>query len=64
MRAPALYRLVTDAAPFQEGDSMFEELKGKIAVVTGSAGGIGGETAKTLARQGAFVIGLDSNLKK
>jgi NAD(P)-dependent dehydrogenase (short-subunit alcohol dehydrogenase family) len=34
-------------------------LSGKVAVVTGSAGGIGGAVAETLAGAGADVVGLD-----
>jgi meso-butanediol dehydrogenase / (S,S)-butanediol dehydrogenase / diacetyl reductase len=35
------------------------ELAGKVAVVTGSAGGIGGAVAEVLAGAGADVVGLD-----
>src|SRR3954447_6056461 len=35
------------------------ELSGKVAVVTGSAGGIGGAVAAALADAGAAVVGLD-----
>ena len=35
------------------------ELAGKVAVVTGSAGGIGGAVAEALAAAGAEIVGLD-----
>lgn len=38
---------------------MFEELKRKVAVVTGSGGGLGREIARKLADLGAVVIGID-----
>lgn len=40
---------------------MKELLKGKRIIVTGSASGIGWESAKVLAEQGAFVLGVDLN---
>lgn len=36
-----------------------DELSGKVAVVTGAAGGIGGAVARTFADAGAEVVGLD-----
>ena len=38
---------------------MFPELKGKIVIVTGSAGGIGGAAAKLFAACGSFVCLAD-----
>ena len=43
---------------------MFEELRGKITVVTGSAGGIGSEISKKLAALGAVVVGIDNDVKR
>ncbi len=34
-------------------------LAGKVCVITGAAGGIGGATAETFAREGAQVVGVD-----
>ena len=34
-------------------------LKGKVCVITGAAGGIGGATAELFAREGARVVGVD-----
>lgn len=39
-------------------------LKGKIALVTGAAQGIGAETCRVLARDGATVVGIDLPTKK
>ena len=35
-------------------------LAGKVCVLTGAAGGIGGATAEVFAREGARVVGVDS----
>ncbi len=40
---------------------MFEELQNKVAVITGSAGGIGREISRKLAQQGAVVVGIDND---
>jgi 3-oxoacyl-[acyl-carrier protein] reductase len=43
-----------------EGSAVFEQpLKGKVALVTGAARGIGEATARTLAREGAAVVIMD-----
>src|SRR5436309_3011793 len=34
-------------------------LEGKVCVITGAAGGIGGATAAVFAREGARVVGVD-----
>ncbi len=41
-----------------------KRLSGQVAIVTGSAGGIGETTAKTLAREGASVVIADINLQE
>ena len=38
---------------------MFEELKAKIAVITGSASGLGQAISVKLAQQGVIVVGID-----
>ncbi len=38
-----------------------DRLKGKVAIVTGGGGGIGGATARALAREGAAVLVVDIN---
>jgi NAD(P)-dependent dehydrogenase (short-subunit alcohol dehydrogenase family) len=38
-----------------------DRLKGKVAIVTGGGGGIGGATARALAREGASVLVVDIN---
>jgi NAD(P)-dependent dehydrogenase (short-subunit alcohol dehydrogenase family) len=38
-----------------------DRLKGKVAIVTGGGGGIGGATARALAREGASVLVVDVN---
>jgi NAD(P)-dependent dehydrogenase (short-subunit alcohol dehydrogenase family) len=38
---------------------MYPDLEGKVAVVTGAAGGIGGEIARLFAREGVFVCLAD-----
>ena len=39
-----------------------ERLIEKVAIVTGGGGGIGGATARALAREGASVLVVDFNL--
>ncbi len=50
---------VTDLAKGPSGDATALPLKGKIALVTGAARGIGAATSRTLAREGAKVVCLD-----
>ena len=40
---------------------MGDRLEGKVALVTGTGGGIGRATAQILAREGARVVGCDLN---
>lgn len=47
-------------AKIQKKESSFE-LQGKIALITGAAGGIGRACAEALYEQGAVVVGLDIN---
>lgn len=44
--------------------SNHKRLSERVAIVTGSAGGIGETTAKTLAREGASVVIADINLQE
>ena len=43
---------------------MFEELKDKVAVITGSAGGIGREISQKLANFNVVVVGIDNDKKR
>ncbi len=55
-----------DLTPWREhrrgqGHSDMDRLAGKVAIVTGGGGGIGGATARALAREGAAVLVVDIN---
>src|SRR5205807_7688175 len=47
------------AASCQPGDLIVGRLDGRVAIVTGGAGGIGGATARALAGEGASVVIVD-----
>ena len=47
--------------PIRTGVGMSARLRGKVAVVTGAASGIGAATARLFAAHGAHVFGLDRN---
>ena len=40
---------------------MYEDLQGKVAIVTGGAGGIGGAYCRALAEHGVSVVVADLN---
>ena len=44
-----------------DGDSLLSPMKGRVAVITGAAGGIGGELSKIVYRLGGTVVALDRN---
>ncbi len=45
----------------ENGDSLLSPMKGRVAVITGAAGGIGGELSKIVYRLGGTVVALDRN---
>lgn len=45
----------------RDDDHCFSPMSGRVAVITGAAGGIGGELSKTVHRLGGTVIALDRN---
>jgi NAD(P)-dependent dehydrogenase (short-subunit alcohol dehydrogenase family) len=53
-RAPVL-------VPITRMEEFMERLSGKVAIVTGGGGGIGGASARALAREGAAVLVADIN---
>lgn len=52
-------QLVPVTGPGEEPEDWTRPLAGKAAVVTGAARGIGAETVRVLARDGALVLGVD-----
>ena len=64
VKNPLVLLAETRARHFKiKGDARLQPHRGKVAIVTGAAGGIGKATALRLHEDGAIVVGLDINPK-